>query len=213
MQTILDRAGTNRVIVLHKHMISKICAAVLLCSGGGAWAQAIYKQIDATGRTTFTDRPESARVVVSYEIFPSEERGSVSPPRIATGTRSDVEQALFMHTAMRSTYAATVDLNEAARRLRQARQSLEDGIQPRPGERVDSAGTSAMDRRYQRRQQKLEREVVAAVRRSHETSLVQSALVKRDGKADPVRLARNLDRPLHTALENYVDPASGMVRR
>jgi hypothetical protein len=190
VQTIFDRAGTNRVIMFRKHMMSTICAAALLCSSGGALAQTIYKQIDATGRTTFTDRPDAARIVVPYETSPSEERGSVSPPRIATGTRSDVEKALFRHTAMSSTYAATVDFNEAGRRLRQARQSLQEGMEPRPGERIDSAGTGAMDRGYQRRQQRLEREVVAAERRSRETSLVQSALVRRDGKADPVRLAQ-----------------------
>jgi hypothetical protein len=162
VQTIFDRTETNGVIVFRKHMISTSCVAALLCSGGGAWAQTIYKQIDATGRMTFTDRRDSARIGAFYEIFPSEERGSVPPPRIATGTRSDVEKALFMHTAMRSTYAATVDLNEAARRLRQARQSLEEGLEPRPGERIDPAGTSAMDRRYQRRQQRLAREVTAA---------------------------------------------------
>jgi hypothetical protein len=137
----------------------------------------------------------------------------VSPPRIATGTRSDVEKSLFRHTAMRSTYAATVDFNEAGRRLRQARQSLQQGIEPRPGERIDSAGTSAMDRRYQRRQQRLERDVMAAERRSRETSLALSALMGRDGNVDPVRLARSPDRPLQTAVENYVDPSSGVVRR
>jgi hypothetical protein len=114
---------------------------------------------------------------------------------------------------MKSTYAATVDFNEAGRRLNQARQSLQEGIEPRPGERIDSAGTGAMDRRYQRRQQRLEREVVAAERRSHETSLARSALLRHDGEADPVRLVRNPDRPLQTALENYVDPSSGIVRR
>ena len=194
-------------------MTAKICAAALLCSVGGASAQTIYKQIDATGRTIFTDRPDAARVAVSYETFRSEESGPVSPPRIATGTRSDVGKALFRHTAMRSTYAATVDFNEAGRRLRQARQSLQDGIEPRPGERIDSAATSVMDRRYQRRQQRLERDVMAAERRSRETSLARSALTGRDGNVDPVRLARNPDRPLQTALENYVDPSSGMVRR
>jgi hypothetical protein len=114
---------------------------------------------------------------------------------------------------MRSTYAATVDFNEAGRRLRQARQSLQQGIEPRPGERIDSAGTSAMDRRYQRRQQRLERDVMAAERRSRETSLALSALMGRDGNVDPVRLARSPDRPLQTAVENYVDPSSGVVRR
>jgi hypothetical protein len=113
-----------------------------------------------------------------------------SLPPVATGTRSDVAKALFRNSAMSSTFAATVDFNESGRRLRQARQSRQEGIEPRPGERTDSAGTSAMDKRYQRRQQGLEREVVAAERRSHDTSLVRSALLRRDGKTDPVKLAQ-----------------------
>jgi hypothetical protein len=176
--------------MFRKRMMTKICAAAILCSGGGVLAQTIYKQIDASGRTIFTDQPAADGMVVRYETFPREERGLVSPPRIATGTRSDVAKALFSNSPMSSTYAATIDFNEAGRRLRQARQSLQEGIEPRPGEGTDNAGTSAMDRRYQRRQQRLEREVVAAERRSHETSLVRSALLRRDGKTDPVKLAQ-----------------------
>jgi hypothetical protein len=176
--------------MLRKHMMATICTAAILCSGGAVLAQTIYKQIDATGRTIFTDQPAADGMVVRYETFPREERGLVSPPRIATGTRSDVAKALFSNSPMSSTYAATIAFNEAGRRLRQARQSLQEGIEPRLGEGTDNAGTSAMDRRYQRRQQRLEREVVAAERRSHETSLVRSALLRRGGKADPVKLAQ-----------------------
>ena len=43
---------------------------------------------------------------------------------------------------------------------------------------------------FQRRQQRLEREVVVAERRSHETSLVWNAFVRHDGKSGPVKLAQ-----------------------
>lgn len=213
MQTIFNGAGTTRVIVFHRHMMANICAAAILCSGGGVLAQTIYKQVDASGRTSFSDEPATDGIVVPYARLSSQQRDSLAPPPVVTGTRPDVARALLRNVAMSSTYAATVDFNEAGRRLRLARQSLQEGMEPRPGERMDSAGTSAMNRRYQRRQQRLEREVVAAERRSHETSQVWSAVLRRDGKADPVKLARNPDRALHTALENYVDPSSGMVRR
>jgi len=189
VRILFNRAGTARVIVFRKDMVSKICAAAILCCGEGVLAQTIYKEIDATGRTIFTDRT-AAGIVVPYATFSSHQRGSVSPPRIATATRSDVAQALFSNSAMTSTYAATVDFNEARRRLTQARQSRQEGIEPRPGERNDSASTSAMDKRYHRRQQRLEREVVAAERRSHETSLVWNAFLRQDGKTDPVKLAQ-----------------------
>lgn len=116
----------------------------------------------------------------------------MSPPRIANGTRSDVAQALFSNSAMTSMYAATIDFNEATRRLRQARQSRQEGMEPWLGEQTDSAGTSAMSKRYQRRQQRLEREVVAAKRRLQQTSLVRSALSRSesDGKTDPLAQPR-----------------------
>jgi hypothetical protein len=104
--------------------------------------------------------------------------------------RSDVEQALFRHTPMRSMHAAIVDFNEATRRLTQARQSRRDGIEAQPGERADVGGTSAMDKRYQRRQQRLERAVVVAELRSHQTALIRSALVELDAKSAPLRSAQ-----------------------
>ena len=116
------------------------------------------------------------------------------PPRIVIRARSDLEQALFSNSPMASMHAATIDFNEATRRLTRVRRSRQDGMEPRPGERNDSAGTSAMDKRYQRRQQRLERDVVAAERRSHETLLARSALLRiglrSDGKTDPIKLAQ-----------------------
>ena len=176
--------------MFRKHLMSKMCAAAILCSGGAVLAQTIYKHIDATGHTIFTDRLSFDGIVVPYERFPIQERGSVSAPRIATGTRSDVTKALFSNSAMASMRAATVDWNEATRRLRQARQSRQEGMDPRPGERADSAGKSAMNQRYQRRQQRLEGEVVAAERRADETLLVRSARLRSEGKTDPLKLAQ-----------------------
>jgi len=133
--------GTASVVMCPKHLFSKICAAAILCSGGGVSAQTIYKLMDANGHTTFTNRPAEG-------------------------------------------------ISEATRRLRQARQSLQEGIQSRPREQTDGGGTGAINKRYMRRQQRLEREVVAAERRAHETSLVRSALWRRVGGTDPLILAQ-----------------------
>ena len=180
MQILSTKPGLRR-IVFRKHVMSKMCAAAILCCAEGVLAQTVYKQIDATGRTIFTDRPTAdSGVVVPYARTSSQEGGSVSPPRIAIGTRPELAEALFSSSPMTSMYAATIDFNEATRRLRQARQNRQEGMEARPGERADSAGTSAMNTRYRRRQQKLERDVVAAELRSHETSLVRSALSKSD---------------------------------
>ncbi|HYL18193.1 MAG TPA: DUF4124 domain-containing protein, partial [Burkholderiales bacterium] len=76
--------------------------AAILCSGDSVLAQTIFKQVDATGRTTFADRPIAEGVVVPYLSFPTPERDAVPPPRITMQARSDVEQALFRHAPMRS---------------------------------------------------------------------------------------------------------------
>jgi len=172
--------------MLRRHITAKICAAAILCNGGAVLAQTIYKQIDATGRTIFTDRPTADGIVEPYVTFSSQERGSLSPPP-ETGTRSDVAKALFSNSAMTSIYAATVDFNEATRRLRQARQSRQEGMELWPGEGADSPGASAMNKRYQRRQQKLEREILAAELRLHETALIRSTLLERDAAIDSPR--------------------------
>jgi predicted RNA-binding Zn ribbon-like protein len=164
------------------HMLPMMCAAGILCSGGGALAQTIYKQVDTTGRAMFTDQP-AAGIVVPYDTFPGHEGGSALPSRSAN-------KALFSNSAMTSMNAATIDLNEATRRLLQARQNRQEGMEALPGEQAGSAGVSAMNKRYQRRQRKLEREVVAAELRSHETALARSALSRSDGKTDPIKLAQ-----------------------
>ena len=52
-----------------KHVMSTMCAAAIVCSGEEALAQTIFKQIDAAGRTTFTDRPAATAMVVPYATF------------------------------------------------------------------------------------------------------------------------------------------------
>ena len=185
-------------MMIRIHVMSKMCAAAIaiFCCAEGVSAQTIYKHIDSTGRTTYTDRPAADSAVATS---PNPERGSVPSPRIATGTRSDVSKALFSSSAMTSMYAATVDFNEATRRSRQARQSRQEGMESQLGERMDSTGASAMRAHYQRRQRRLEREVVAADLRLHQTSLVRSALSRTDEHSAPASW-RNTDSPLQTAI-------------
>lgn len=162
-------------------------AALILFGGADVLAQTIYKQIDATGRTTFTDRPTADAILVPYEAFPYQERAPASLPRIANGLWLDVARALSRNGAMSSIHAAKIDFKEATRRLQQVRESRHDGREPRSGERNDSAGIAVMDQRYQRRQQRLEHAVLAAERRTRETLLAVSALstVERDTTGQP----------------------------
>ena len=177
-QTRSSVARTTKVVMFHRYMLARICAAALVCSGGEVLAQTIYKQIDGAGRTTFSDRP-AASSVSPYETSRRQEGSPLSPPRIGNGNRSDGANALASNSAMSSIYAATIDFNEATRRLRQARDTRQDGMEPRGGEWRDSAVTSAMAERYQRRQQRLERAVVTAERRAHETSVLRDTLLMR----------------------------------
>lgn len=179
-----------------RNTVWTICATTLLGAAASASAQTIHRQVDDAGRSTFTDQAAASDgVVVPYAAVPEKDPASASAPGIASSARSDVARALRRKSAMSSMYAATVDFNEAARRLRQARQGLQEEMESRPGEWTDGAGSKQIKERYRKRQQKLEREIVAAERRSHETSLVQSALwrstlSKGDRKTDPLKLAQ-----------------------
>jgi hypothetical protein len=180
--------------LFRKHLMAKICAAAILSGGGGVLAQTIYKQVDAAGRTLYTDEAVAEGIAMANATSPAAQRGPLSPSRITTGTRPDVAEALSSSSAMSSMYAATVDFNEASRRLRQAQQSRLEGVERRPGEWTDSAD-SATDKRYQKRQQRLGSAVETAERRLHQTSVVRSAwlrsaLAGSDDRTDPLRLAQ-----------------------
>jgi hypothetical protein len=145
------------------------------------------QQVGIDGSMNPRNNRPIAGLIVPDEPFPSPEL--TLPRRIAGGLRADVANALATSSPMTSMYAATVDFSEATRRLRQARESRQAGIEPGPGEWADAAG--AMNKRYQRRQQRLEREVVAAERRSYETSLVHDAFLRpalmgSDATTDPL---------------------------
>jgi len=68
-----------------------------------------------------------------------------------------------------------VDVNEAARRLRQARLERKLGAEPMPGELTRGTGAPAPNYRYWRRQEKLRIVAEQALRRSQETLRVQVA--------------------------------------
>jgi hypothetical protein len=170
-------------------LIAMLCTSALLCSGGNALAQTIHKKIDAAGRTIFTDQPELG-TDEPEERATHRRRNPESPRRISTGAWSDVERALNNNVAMTSTDAATIDFNEAQRRLKQAREARREGMKLRPGERTDGAGTSAMDKRYQERKRKLDREVAAAERRLRETARARDAVSGGDGRIDRLKVAQ-----------------------
>jgi hypothetical protein len=64
--------------------------------------------------------------------------------------------------------ARQVEMNEAARRLKQAQLARSLGAEPRPGERTAGAGAGSVNYRYWQRQEKLRHVVEQAQRRSNE---------------------------------------------
>jgi len=71
--------------------------------------------------------------------------------------------------------AGKVDVNEAARRLRQARLQRKLGAEPMPGELTRGTGALTPNYRYWRRQEKLRIVAEQALRRSQDTLRVQVA--------------------------------------
>ena len=156
-----------------RHNVWRICAAAFLCAATSASAQTVHKQIDMDGHITFTDQAETTPLA-----------------RKTKGPGLDVASALARNAPMTSMHAATVDYNEATRRLVRARQSRNEGRAFRLEEGADSAGIKTMNGRIQRGQQRLDSEVVAAQRRSNQTSLVRSDLLRIDGRTDGLQVAK-----------------------
>ncbi len=142
-----------------RNIVWRICTAVLFCAAAGVSAQTIYKQVDAAGHTTYTDRPDTT---------PS--------PRSATVPALDVTNALATNSAMSSRGAAIIDANEAARRLRQAQLEREQGEERLPGEQAHGADASVVNHRYWQRQEELRRVVAQAQRRSSDADRSLRAL-------------------------------------
>jgi hypothetical protein len=128
----------------------KICAALFLFAAADVSAQAVYKHVDAAGRTIYADQPDA-----------------VPPHRTTSISALDVSNALASNTAISSRTAATIDGNEAARRLDKAQLERMQGAEPLPGEQDRTAGTNVVKHRYWQRQEKLRRMVEEAQRRSH----------------------------------------------
>ena len=140
-----------------RHIVLSILAAALLCAAAGVTAQTIYKQVDAAGRITYSDRPGT----------------TLSPPTVPA---LEVANALASNSAISSRSAATIDANEAARRLRQAEREREQGAERLPGEQAHGADANGVNRRYWQRQEELRRVVEQAQRRSGETGRALRAL-------------------------------------
>ncbi len=141
-----------------RNIARSVCAVALLCGAAGACAQAIHKEIDAAGRITYSDQPET------------------TPSRhFATVPALDVANALARNAAISSRFAAIIDVDEAARRLGQALLERSLGAERLPGEQVRGADAPAATQRYRARQEDLQREVELAVQRATRTARVLRA--------------------------------------
>jgi len=99
----------------------------------------------------------------------SAQTGTTAHARKVTVSALDVSHALASSSAISSRPAATIDANEAARRLGQAQLEREQGAPPRPGEQARGTGAGVVNHRYWWRQERLRRVVEQALHRSNET--------------------------------------------
>lgn len=132
--------------------ISGACAAGLFCLATACSAQAVYRQVDAAGSITYTDRPDPEAAEVSL---------IVSSPDAPVFTQRG--------TGVSARRANRVDVSEAARRLSDARAQRVRGEAPLPGERSLGADLGPVNERYWTRQEALRRMVELALVRWNET--------------------------------------------
>jgi uncharacterized protein DUF4124 len=117
-----------------KTLLTACMAAFLFCAAGAA-AQVIFKQTDETGRTIFTDRADPAARTVAMYVAAQYKDSSAQPddpvlrPAAATDRPMDVERALQLMAPIASARAATIDSNEAARRMRQEQRTHTKGAE------------------------------------------------------------------------------------
>jgi len=128
-----------------RKIVRRICAAALLCAAAGVSAQTVHKQVDAAGRITYSDQSDTPR--------------EARPP----------------YSIMSARHAATVDANEAARRLAQARLQRAQGAQPLPRELARGTDANVVNHSYWQRQEKLRTVVEQAQLRYNETRRLQLA--------------------------------------
>lgn len=128
--------------------VCRICAAALLCAAAGVPAQTVHKQVDAAGRITYSDQSDT----------------TPSPRKTQP-----------QYSVMSARQAATVDANEAARRLAQARLQREHGAQPLPRELARGTDANVVNHSYWQRQEKLRYAVELAQLRYNETRRLQLA--------------------------------------
>lgn len=171
------------------------CATVLLCTAAGVSAQTVFKSIDAAGNVRYTDR--AATSGPAQTVFrPSDAAGYVSyadreaAPRPAPAvftTAAHVSRALAGNTAMSSLRAITIDAQEAARSLEQARLERAQGATPLATELAYPGQHHLVTYRYWQRQERLRQATELALRRSNETHSLMGA--HRAPRATPPALA------------------------
>jgi hypothetical protein len=134
---------------LFRNIARSVCTVALLYGTASISAQAIHKEIDAAGRVTYTDQPDTTPTW-----------------HLATIPALDVASALSRNAAISSRFAAIIDVDEAARRLRQALLERSLGAERLPSERTHGTDAAAANLRYRLRQDDLHREVELAMQRA-----------------------------------------------
>jgi hypothetical protein len=140
-------------------LASTLLAAVLACAAAVVSAQTVFKVVDAGGKITFTDHPETTP---SAQEASTPDADAAHPTTRISGISS-------------RRAAAIVDANESARRLQQAQLKRKQGIAPLPGEQARGARGGTVNERYWRRQEQLRLLVEQAQRRQRETAQPQLA--------------------------------------
>ena len=138
-----------------RSIAANLCALALLCAATGTQAQTIYKQVDAAGKVTFTDRPDSSL-----------------PAQSMTGPLLEAPKPPVGVVLITSRRSAAINANEAGRRLAQAQLMRREGEGLLPGDLTHGSGEKVPNQRYWRRQEKLRVLVEQAQQRTNETRLL-----------------------------------------
>ena len=129
-----------------------LAASICLIATSFAGAEAIKKYVTPDGRVIYSDVPiEGARE--AGQVEPAPEVDPEARQRAEESARRGAERAAGVVQRSEQTKARQEKIRQAEQRLDNAKAALEDGKEPRPGERIGTAGgASRLTEAYFRRQ-------------------------------------------------------------
>lgn len=135
-----------------KPSVMLIAAALGVGVSATVHAQALKKYVTPEGRTIYSDKPVPGAREVG-EVAPPPPVDPAARAAAEKAARRDAKAAKAVDAKLKAQEAQRARIAAAQAALEKAERALKEGIEPRPGERIGTAGgASRLNESYQARQ-------------------------------------------------------------